>query len=277
MQDLARCIHYGFLDEFKNRIKKLDSLECLDAPISLHDPSTLYHIAARWSQWQCIKILHEYGAKSINTLDNGRCTPLHDAADQSCLSTVRALVESGADSYMVKDVSGFIPLHRAAMSGNIDIVDFLIQPGTLREKSNNGLLPIHVAINQTQRECVEFLYRKMNQEKPGSGRESMMCTFGEWKQTIFHPMEYRFNRRKEFMTLLVRLGGNTFDIPDGRGRTPLSDNVKFRKKKASKILMALGCSVEESYDNILDESFVRLIRHEAYFLISLTEMLLQYI
>ncbi|XP_046670133.1 histone-lysine N-methyltransferase EHMT2 isoform X2 [Homalodisca vitripennis] len=93
----------------------------------------------------------------IDSVDDGRWTPLVWAAEHKHIDVVKFLLQKRADP-LVRDAEQNIALHWAALSGCIDISEALLNYGSDVNSTNaHADTPLHIAARQNAYECVILL------------------------------------------------------------------------------------------------------------------------
>ena len=96
--------------------------------------------------------------ESVNMMDDGRWTPLHNAAVAANPGLVESLLNNGA-VIEAKTLAGFRPLHLACCSGSLDCVEALLHFGAVINCPTNQskLAPIHLASKHGYPNIVKLL------------------------------------------------------------------------------------------------------------------------
>ncbi|KAG5889546.1 hypothetical protein JTB14_024954 [Gonioctena quinquepunctata] len=124
------------------------------------DDKTALHEAAQFSQFECCKILLEYGA-NVNALKRADWTPIMLACTKiktdNSRKIVDLLLENGSlVNYRNKD--GWTCAHLISREGDETVFKLLLQHGLdVKVKSNNGRTALHVAALHGKLNIVETL------------------------------------------------------------------------------------------------------------------------
>uniref|UniRef100_A0A1B6ECU3 Histone-lysine N-methyltransferase n=2 Tax=Clastoptera arizonana TaxID=38151 RepID=A0A1B6ECU3_9HEMI len=124
------------------------------------DGMTALHLAAKAGNLEaCYYLISNPNVPRtfIDTVDDGRWTPLVWAAEHHHTDVVKFLLDKRADP-LVRDSEQNIALHWAALAGSVDISEALLNYGSDINSTNaNADTPLHIAARQNVYECVLLL------------------------------------------------------------------------------------------------------------------------
>ncbi|XP_054271745.1 histone-lysine N-methyltransferase EHMT2-like isoform X2 [Macrosteles quadrilineatus] len=124
------------------------------------DGMTALHLAAKTGNIEACHYLisnPNTPRNFIDSVDDGRWTPLVWAAEHKHYKVIRFLLEKRADP-LVRDAEQNIALHWAALSGSIDIAEALLNYGSEVNSTNaHADTPLHIAARQNAYDCVILL------------------------------------------------------------------------------------------------------------------------
>ncbi|KAL1138787.1 hypothetical protein AAG570_008849, partial [Ranatra chinensis] len=152
---LMLAVMHGYNDVVKYLIKAGASVSFKGA-----DGMTALHIAAKEGNIEaCNHLLSSANTPPsyVDTVDDGRWTPLVWAAENCHNEVVRFLLEKKADP-QIRDSEMNIALHWAAFAGSMDISEDLLNYNSNINLSNvHGDTPLHIAARQGAENCVVLL------------------------------------------------------------------------------------------------------------------------
>eukprot|EP01059_Diplonema_ambulator_P033279 TRINITY_DN688_c0_g1_i6.p1 TRINITY_DN688_c0_g1~~TRINITY_DN688_c0_g1_i6.p1 ORF type:complete len:342 (+),score=92.73 TRINITY_DN688_c0_g1_i6:32-1027(+) len=168
--------HFGYVHTMRCLIE-----HGADVQSTADDDLTALHFAAEAGNVDAVRMLIEYGA-DVHKVSTEKRTALHEAAIECCVEVIGLLLANGADpnarsrngitplhlaatqangretilalieggaSTGLKDMDGRTPLHTAASKGHSEIVEVLLQKGSLTNSvSSTGRTPLQVAIRR---------------------------------------------------------------------------------------------------------------------------------
>nr|AOR81472.1 TRPA5-1 [Nilaparvata lugens] len=155
-----------------NAVKK-SSAACVSllltagAQVSLSQPNnkSLLHMAAENSSPETLRLLLDFGKRTMVSEMFEGMTPLQLACRKGLVDCVRVLIEYGGD---VKQKTGVVGdylisrgtcLHLAARYGHLKVVEFLVQfdRSLLSIPNDDNWYPLHVAARSGKVDCVHFM------------------------------------------------------------------------------------------------------------------------
>ena len=120
----------------------------------------LMHIAAYYDSLECLKILHEKGAK-IDQLTIRDFTPLHYVCAGSSVECALYLIQNNANVNSTTKKQSYSPLYYAAASCSIPILHALFDNGALlQDKVSGQSSPLSPAISNKYYDCVEIMLER---------------------------------------------------------------------------------------------------------------------
>jgi ankyrin repeat protein len=164
----------------ENNLLEVERLLSVGADIEAKDRygwTSLYE-AISMGHVQVVKVLQEHGA-DIETKDNDGRTPLHLSCSDGHLAVVNELLipsdNKGSTTTSIlgkrkrqganveaKDIYGDTPLHLASFWDQLPVVKALLSAGAdIRAANNEGLLPVHYAVNRRNSEVAEYLFQQL--------------------------------------------------------------------------------------------------------------------
>lgn len=132
---------------------------------------TPLHFAAMSGAGKAVDALLSLGA-DINATDNSGKTPLFCAVQGGQSSVAMKLINAKADVTLATsgDSAKETALHYAAINGDIDIARALLQNGAnINALTDEGRSPLYCAVEEDQKEMVQFLITQKNVDVEGKG------------------------------------------------------------------------------------------------------------
>lgn len=114
------------------------------------------HSAASHGHANLVDIILEINPNQVNAVDNDGSSALHFAASNDNEEVTRLLLEFGADQTMINK-KGTSVYHFACRKGVTATLDLLTPQANLTLKDNEGLLPIHYAVQSNNEDLVKHL------------------------------------------------------------------------------------------------------------------------
>eukprot|EP01047_Picozoa_sp_COSAG01_P002325 COSAG01_NODE_61_length_29729_cov_196.711779_11_plen_673_part_00 len=196
--------------------------------------STLAHIAASKGHPECLRVLHELGARDFFLTQNEEGdTPAHLAAKNGHEECLRFLDELGArDSFLTQDADGDTPAHVAAYYGHpecLKVLDELGARDSFLTQNKEEYTPAHLAAEKGQVECLIVLYEL------GAGASfSVQDSQGS---TLAHIAAS--NGHEECLRVLDKLGVD-LSVKDKDGDTPAHIAASNGHEECLRVLDELG-------------------------------------
>ncbi|CAG9982688.1 unnamed protein product [Clonostachys byssicola] len=134
-------------------------MKCSDAPFEIHQGRSAFHVAAYVGDELIVRELLSFDMSGHFDVKSSEGTPALIAASFGHFELANELILRGADPFQVTE-KGFNMLHLAALGGYLPLVETLIAKGLSVEtkvKNEDGLLALHMAVDQGEKEVVEFL------------------------------------------------------------------------------------------------------------------------
>ncbi|RZF36287.1 hypothetical protein LSTR_LSTR006792 [Laodelphax striatellus] len=132
--------------------------------LSLPDHRSLLHLAAENSSPQILRLLLDFGGRSMVSVMYEGMTPLQLASRKGLVDCIKVLVEYGGDvkekTGVVGDLtSGGTCLHLAARYGHLRVVEYMVQfdKSLLNIPNDDNWYPLHVAARFGKTDCAHFL------------------------------------------------------------------------------------------------------------------------
>mmetsp|Transcript_819 Transcript_819/g.2988 ORF Transcript_819/g.2988 Transcript_819/m.2988 type:complete len:322 (-) Transcript_819:45-1010(-) len=203
----------------------------------------LHCAAAHFSPGDVDSLLSTSKPQIIDVADEGGCTPLHWAIQQSMtpLATSVALLCAGASANR-PDGNGDTALHYAAREGRYNLFEMLVDAGgDIDARNHRGVAPIHVAIEADDEDFVRA-YLHANMEDPPVTTRS--------KSTLLH-VAARNGSQSVAQALLDILGHTTVDVPDKYGQTALVVAVANKNFGIADKLQRVGANVPNNCKALL--------------------------
>ncbi|XP_063216055.1 histone-lysine N-methyltransferase EHMT2 isoform X2 [Bacillus rossius redtenbacheri] len=152
------------------------------------DGMTALHLAAKGGHLEECKLLlmvSNLPRGYVNSLDEGRWTPLVWAAEHSHEDIVRFLLEKRADP-LIRDAEQNIALHWSAFSGSVDITEMLLNHGAdVNVVNAHGDTPLHIGARQNMYDCVVLLLARgaRTDIRNKTGKTALDCCFSPAEDT----------------------------------------------------------------------------------------------
>ncbi|CAH0048542.1 unnamed protein product [Clonostachys solani] len=132
-----------------------------DEPFQLHQGRSAFHVAAYLGDISIMRELCAFDTSGYFDANTAEGTPALIAASSGHFDIAHELILRGADPLQVTG-NGFNMLHLAAQGGHLPLVETLISKGLsvdTKAKNEDGLVALHMAVDQKQKEVVKFLLR----------------------------------------------------------------------------------------------------------------------
>lgn len=191
------------------------------------------HCAAMRGHLDVVLTLVKAGA-TADILDGSGNTPLLWAAFRGHKLVIEYLWP--AANKLLRDHNGRAALHMAAMAKKVEVVEWLVKPGTDKDtgthtnaKDSIGRTPLHYAARSGHTGTVQLLF-----EDPGTNADAE-------DRTPLH--DAAGGSHASTVELLVKLGANT-DAKDSSGRTGLHYAVVGGHADTIKLLVGLGADTD---------------------------------
>ncbi|XP_066998891.2 uncharacterized protein [Anabrus simplex] len=190
---------------------------------------TILHVAARYGNEKCVKILKKYGA-DINVKNLKGSTPLHGAVDGENAAIVLYLLKCGANP-SASDSNGITPLHKAVKNRSLKVLKLLLKYGALTTAIDNlGDTPLHKVAILGNPDAV----------KPLICYGSPISALNKDGNTALH--EAVLSGRTETVKMFLK-NRIPVDILGSREHTPLHKAASYGTPEISKVLLDHGASV----------------------------------
>ena len=191
--------------------------------------STNLTVASYLGLTAIVKLLLDSGS-NVDSKNEQRRTPMHEAASRGHKVVAELLFEHGADLDST-DVAGFTPLHEAAFFGHEEVADLLLTWGAeVDVVTEYKETPLHVAASKGSEEIVNLLVAR------GANVESLNC----YGQT---PLFWATERRTENICKLLLKAGARTDLTDKVGETLLHCAAKTGSLKIVQVFLDRGVEV----------------------------------
>ena len=157
--------HSCFKSDY-NCLKTLKQLGPIDVCKQDKNNDTILHLACKVKNKEVLKYIlqsMDNCEKAFSIQNINKDTPFHLLATSKCVtSDILALIE--CDNPNLQDKSGNTALHLACQHGNYEIVEHLITKCKCDHNVTNddGELPLHIAVAQSQLEIAELLASPVN-------------------------------------------------------------------------------------------------------------------
>ncbi|KAG1692590.1 Ankyrin-1 [Nymphon striatum] len=170
----ARCIHIaaqrGHVEVVRALLMKGENVDT-----KTNDNHTALHIAVKHCKPLVVELLLGYGAQVHIKAGETSETPLHIAARvQNGEKCAEMLLKSGTDVNSAQ-LNGETALHFSARYGHLKTTRLLLDDGALPTKrTNEGLTPLHMAINNCRYEVVRELLDLMESRNDREASEKLV-------------------------------------------------------------------------------------------------------
>ncbi|CAI0451907.1 unnamed protein product [Linum tenue] len=149
---------YGYVDLVREMIQYCD---VADAGIKAKNGLDAFHIAAKQSDIDVLRVLMEAHPELAMTVDLSNTTALHTAAMQGHIEIVNFLLEAGSSIATIARSNGKTALHSAARNGHVAVVRALVsaEPAIATRTDKKGQTALHMAVKGQNVVVVEELIK----------------------------------------------------------------------------------------------------------------------
>ncbi|CAL1410554.1 unnamed protein product [Linum trigynum] len=149
---------YGYVDLVREMIQYCD---VADAGIKAKNGLDAFHIAAKQSDIDVLRVLMEAHPELAMTVDLSNTTALHTAAMQGHIEIVNFLLEAGSSIATIARSNGKTALHSAARNGHVAVVRALVsaEPAIATRTDRKGQTALHMAVKGQNVAVVEELIK----------------------------------------------------------------------------------------------------------------------
>ena len=248
-------------------VAMLQQLISSGADPKLQSPiGTALHAAVLVGQYQCAKLLLEFGVDPNATAGQEKATPLILAAesDHSSVKMIKLLIDYKADLNAALKTNGYTAMHKASSGNHVAVAQLLIDKGAdINRASNDGFVPLHMAVSSGSKEVVEVLLEakcKLNVQDNEGLTPLMRAIHAEQFEIASDLMDYGADvtlcskKGLHVMHLAAQVGSKEvvevlleakckLDVQDNEGLTPLMRAIHAEQWGIAFHLMNYGADV----------------------------------